>query len=199
VPSRSLAALVAAGLVLTASGVAYAETHSAPPSAPKVSTLTAAHPSAAAEALAPGDVAVTVSVTQAHGVAGLIAPGDKVDVLADIGAQESYLYQGVPVLAVGTTLATSTATTLPGAQATFLVTLAVPPAARAVLADSTSGGVNGGVYLALDANGNAPVSGTTITGSNLIPGMTTQPPATVGGTTPAPAAPTGGGTYEPTP
>ena len=61
--------------------------------------------SVAAETVPDGDVAISVSVDQVHGVAGLIQPGDKVDILLDLnGNQETYLYQAVPVLAVGTTL-----------------------------------------------------------------------------------------------
>ena len=43
--------------------------------------------SVAAETVPAGDVAISVSVDQVHGVAGLIQPGDKVDILLDINWQ----------------------------------------------------------------------------------------------------------------
>src|SRR5579863_6806523 len=129
-----------------------------------------------------GDVAISVSVDQVHGVAGLIQPGDKVDILIDLnGNQETYLYQAVPVLAVGTTLVPAPGTTGSASQssatpqASNVVTFAVPPAAaaRIALANSDGGGVTGGIYLALEASGNQPTAATTITGSNLIPATPT--------------------------
>jgi len=142
--------------------------------------------SVAAETVPAGDVAISVSVDQVHGVAGLIQPGDKVDILVDLNSnQETYLFQAVPVLAVGTTLvpapgATSSATQSTTATPSNLITFAVTPtaAARIALADSDGGGVTGGIYLALEAAGNTPTAPTTINGSNLIP-------ANTGGSTPA--------------
>ena len=135
--------------------------------------------SVAAETVPAGDVAISVSVDQVHSVAGLIQPGDKVDMLLDInGNQETYLYQAVPVLAVGTTLVPAPGSTAGAAQTTAantqesnVITFAVPPAAaaRIALAQSDGGGVTGGIYLALEAAGNTPTAPTTITGANLIP------------------------------
>ena len=138
--------------------------------------------SVAAETVPQGDVAISVSVDQVHGVAGLIQPGDKVDILVNLnGAQETYLYQAVPVLAVGTTLVPAPGTTSSAAQTTAatqssnVITFAVTPdaAARIALANSDGGGVTGGIYLALEAAGNQPSSLTTINGSNLIPASPT--------------------------
>jgi pilus assembly protein CpaB len=136
--------------------------------------------SVAAETVPSGDVAISVSVDQVHAVAGLIKPGDKVDILLDLnGNQETYLYQQVPVLAVGTTLVPAPGTAPSGTQTTDtttsnVITFAVTPdaAARIALAQSDGGGVTGGIYLALEAAGNPPASPTTITGSNLIPATT---------------------------
>jgi pilus assembly protein CpaB len=133
--------------------------------------------SVAAETVPAGDVAISVSVDQVHGVAGLIQPGDKVDILVDINSnQETYLFQAVPVLAVGTTLVPAPGTTPSATQSTSatpsnLITFAVTPtaAARIALADSDGGGVTGGIYLALEAAGNTPTAPTTINSSNLIP------------------------------
>lgn len=145
--------------------------------------------SVAAETVPAGDVAISVSVDQVHSVAGLIQPGDKVDMLLDInGNQETYLYQAVPVLAVGTTLVPAPGTAATAAQTTAatqesnVITFAVPPAAaaRIALAQSDGGGVTGGIYLALEAAGNTPTAPTTITGSNLIPGNTAGASAPTG-------------------
>jgi pilus assembly protein CpaB len=136
--------------------------------------------SVAAETVPQGDVAISVSVDQVHAVAGLIQPGDKVDILVDInGNQETTLYQQVPVLAVGTTLV-KTPGTASAAQTTStttsnVITFAVTPAAaaRIALADSNGGGVTGGIYLALEAAGNPAAAPTNITSANLIPASTT--------------------------
>jgi pilus assembly protein CpaB len=138
--------------------------------------------SVAAETVPTGDVAISVSVDQVHAVAGLIQPGDKVDILLDInGNQETTLYQQVPVLAVGTTLVPAPGTAPSGTQTTAttasnVITFAVTPAAaaRIALADSNGGGVTGGIYLALEAAGNPAAAPTTITSANLIPGNTTS-------------------------
>ncbi len=159
--------------------------------------------SVAAQTVPEGDVAISVSVDQVHGVAGLIQPGDKVDILVDLnGNQETYLFQAVPVLAVGTTLVpapgtTTAAQTTPATQSSNVITFAVTPAAaaRIALANSDGGGVTGGIYLALEAAGNTPTAPTTITGSNLIPGGSQVATATttVSGSGGASANPTGGG------
>jgi pilus assembly protein CpaB len=137
--------------------------------------------SVAAETVPQGDVAISVSVDQVHAVAGLIQPGDKVDILLDInGNQETTLYQQVPVLAVGTTLVPAPGAAPSGTQTTAtttsnVITFAVTPAAaaRIALADSDGGGVTGGIYLALEAAGNPAAAPTTITSANLIPASTT--------------------------
>lgn len=150
--------------------------------------------SLAAETVPKGDVAVTVSVNQAEGVAGLIEPGDKVDILVNVdGDLEAYLYQLVPVLGVNTTLVPLPAKEPVAAQtkavteATDLITFAVPreAASRIAQAGSGGGGVTGGLFLALVGAEDAAVPVTTISGSDLIPG---SPPST-GGSTPAPSNP----------
>ena len=45
----------------------------------------------AAQTVPKGDVAVSVSVDQVHGVAGLIQPGDKVDILVDLGGDQELI------------------------------------------------------------------------------------------------------------
>jgi pilus assembly protein CpaB len=161
--------------------------------------------SVAAETVPAGDVAISVSVDQVHSVAGLIQPGDKVDILLDLnGNQETYLYQAVPVLAVGTTLVPAPGSTTSAAQTTAasttesnVITFAVTPsaAARIALAQSDGGGVTGGIYLALEAAGNTPTQPTTITGANLIPTNTT----TGGGATTATTTPSAAGNVSASP
>lgn len=144
--------------------------------------------SVAAETVPPGDVAISVSVDQVHGVAGLIQPGDKVDILVDVNGTESYLYQSVPVLAVGTTLVTASSSAREASadasansgngtqQTNNVITFAVTPAAaaRIALANTTSGGgsgaTSGGVYLALQAAGESTSSVASVNQSNLVSG-----------------------------
>jgi pilus assembly protein CpaB len=151
--------------------------------------------SLAAETVPKGDVAVTVSVNQAEGVAGLIEPGDKVDIIVNIHSYlEAYLYQLVPVLGVNTTLvplpgtASVAAQTKAATEASDLITFAVPrqAAARIALANDGGDGVTGGLFLALVGASDAAVPATTISGSNLIPGL----PINIGGSTPAPSSST---------
>lgn len=118
--------------------------------------------STAAAAIPKGDVAVTVSVnSNVQEVAGLVQPGDQVDVLVLMsGKEERFLYQNARVLAIGTSVATSTngapqvasatPTTTP-VQASDLVTFAVPPVAaeRLAFVESGGGGVASDLYLAL--------------------------------------------------
>ena len=146
----------------------------------------------AAQSIPKGDVALTVSVDPVHGVAGLPQPGDQVDILVSLahGTQEAFLYQNVPVLAVGSALAnrptqaTATAATSgtpSGGQAAAsapapapssnLVTFAVSPdaALRIAFAQEGGGGVDG-IYLALVPPGNAPAAvPPPINAANVIP------------------------------
>ena len=46
-----------------------------------------------------GDVAVTASVDQVHGVAGFPVPGDKVDLMITLNSSETLLLQNVSILA----------------------------------------------------------------------------------------------------
>jgi len=157
--------------------------------------------SIASERLPRGDVAVSVSVDQAHGVAGLIQPGDKVDILTNIGGrQETFLYQSVPVLAVGTTLVTppgkSSTSGAPSAsdQARNIITFAVtrPDATRIAQASSGGGGVSGSLYLALASPGSAKASSSVVTVSNLVSGSPAAASPPIPGPNPAPSGVTPG-------
>ena len=144
--------------------------------------------SLAAKRVPRGDVAVSVTANQVHSVAGLIQPGDKVDLMVDIdGNQERYLYSSVRVLAVGTTLAAGPVKSQPSADsiATLtnnVITFTVPPTYASLIAQANSGGsgVIGGVYLALAGVDNAAPTAT-VTASNLIPGGSSNASSTVSG------------------
>lgn len=136
-----------------------------------------------AEAIPHGDVAITVSVDTVHGVAGLIRPGNLVDILVETApGVEQFLYQNVSVLAVGTSISpaanvtasnNSTSTTVP--SNTGLITFAVPAdvAQRIAFAQSGGGGVQGGFYLALVPPDNQAQPLPPISQSNLIPATIT--------------------------
>jgi len=119
----------------------------------------------------PGQVAITISVSTVEAVAGLIVPGDKVDLMgtfhtgnasagssssnAAVPSYEHFFYQNVNVIAIGTTAAPTAgntgAVTNPGSS---LFTFAVPPEAaeRIVLASTENS-----IYFALVPPDNSPV------------------------------------------
>lgn len=115
-----------------------------------------------------GNVAITVSVDQVRGVAGLLVPGDKVNILVNDGTAQRVLFQNVLVIAIGTTAAPQAgeteAVTNPGSG---LITFAVPPeaASRIVLASQQGGGL----YLALVPQDNVPAPVLPVTPNNLFP------------------------------
>jgi Flp pilus assembly protein CpaB len=157
------------------------------------------NPGGAAQTLASGDVAVSVSVDPAAGVGGAIQPGDRVDILVDVaGAQEDFLYRSVPVLAVGTKLVPTPGSS-PTGEPADVITFAMSPAAAAHIPPTTSatGPITQGVYLALEPPGSQPESVTAVSRAQLIPGFT---PTTTSTTTPTtPGSSTGGTEYDSTP
>jgi pilus assembly protein CpaB len=84
-----------------------------------------------------GRVGVTISVDQIHGVAGLLVPGDKVDLMVMDPQNQKYtlLYQNAEILFIGTQAAPqpgeTQAVTNPGSN---LITFDVPPQAAAKIA-----------------------------------------------------------------
>jgi pilus assembly protein CpaB len=82
-------------------------------------------------------VGVTISVDQIHGVAGLLVPGDKVDLMILDPQNQKYtmLYQNAEILFIGTQAAPqpgeTQAATNPGSN---LITFDVPPQAAAKIA-----------------------------------------------------------------
>ncbi len=122
----------------------------------------------------PGDVAVTISVDQVHGVAGLAVPGDKVDLLVSVANAENFMLQNVPILAVGQTTAASTgnATTTSATSTSGLYTFAVRPsdAERIALAQQQSLGI----YLLLVPPGSPTVSVPQVDAGSILNGPQTS-------------------------
>jgi Flp pilus assembly protein CpaB len=122
------------------------------------------------------DVAVSVTTSPVQSVAGLIQPGDKVDILVNInGDEERDLYQSVSVLAVGTTLARaqhSATTAITGAKPSDVITFAVPLLIAAGIAEANSdrGGLTRGLYLALEPAGSRGAPTESVNGPNLVIG-----------------------------
>jgi len=126
---------------------------------PKVATVSSA------QRIPTGNVAITIQVDQVRGVANLVQPGDKVNMLVTVhSGKEEYLYQNVNVLFVGSQAAPqpgeTTATTVATAaanQGSGLITVAVTPAAAQRIAFVTSAGEQGGsIYLTLVPPDNIP-------------------------------------------
>jgi pilus assembly protein CpaB len=136
---------------------------------PRVATVSSA------QRIETGKVAITIQVDQVRGVANLIQPGDKVNMLVTHNGGEVYLYQNVPVLFVGSQAAPqpgeTTATTTPGApvQGSGLITVAVPPdAAQRIAFVAGSGDAANSIYLTLVPPDNIPVPLPPVDGNNLI-------------------------------
>src|SRR5207245_3628984 len=123
-----------------------------------------------AQRIPPGQVAVTINVDTVHGVAGLIVPGDQVNILASAPDGTRYLYQNVNVLAVGNTPApqpgdTTASTTPTGGSG--LITFAVPPQAAAKISIASN------LYLTLVPPGNQPIAVPPVSQGNLFTGPLT--------------------------
>ncbi len=123
-----------------------------------------------AQRIPAGQVAITVSVDQVHSVAGLVVPGDQVNVLASAPDGERYLFQNVNVIAVGATPAPqpgeTTATTTP-TGGSGLITFAVPPLAAAKIS------IANGIYLTLVPPGNQPVAVPPVNSGSIFSGPLT--------------------------
>ncbi|MBV8980502.1 MAG: Flp pilus assembly protein CpaB [Acidimicrobiia bacterium] len=125
-----------------------------------------------AQRIPAGQVAVTISVDSIHGVAGLVVPGDQVNILANAPDGTRYLFQNVNVLAIGNTPApqpgdTTTASTIPTGGGSGLITFAVPPLAAAKIS------VANNVYLTLVPPGNQPVPVPAVNPNSLFSGPLT--------------------------
>jgi len=124
-----------------------------------------------AQRIPAGQVAISVQVDQVKGVAGLIVPGDQVNMLAAAPDGERYLFQNVNVIAVGATPAPqpgeTTATTAPPSSGSGLLTFAVPPLAAAKIAVAKD------FYLTLVPPGNQPIPVPPVSPNNLFTGPLT--------------------------
>ena len=121
-----------------------------------------AHTSFSTTNVPSGQVAITISIDQVRGVAGLVVPGDKVDLMGVFTPTNSpntyahFFYQNVNVIAIGSVAAPTAGNTAPAANpGGGLYTFAVPPdaAERIVLASQKNS-----IYLALVPPDNAPTA-----------------------------------------
>ena len=129
---------------------------------PRVAQVTAA------QRIPAGQVAVTVSVDQVRGVAGLLVPGDKVDIMVANGPNMQMLFQNVNILFIGTTAAPEAGETEAVAPTTSnLITFAVPPLAAQKIVQAASAG---GIYLALVPPDNQPTPVPPVNPGNLFTG-----------------------------
>jgi len=127
-----------------------------------------------------GQVAITVSIDNVRGVAGLVVPGDKVDLMGTFqnpngSTYTHFFYQNVNVVAIGTSAAPTAGTTTPATNpGGGLFTFAVPPdaAERIVLASAKNS-----IYLALVPPDNAPAQINPVqdTSVDQAPGLTPYP------------------------
>ena len=119
-----------------------------------------------------GRVAITVSVDQVRGVAGLLVPGDKVNILVAEGGAQRVLFQNVDIIAIGTTAAPQAGETQAVANpGSGLITFAVPPDDASRIAYAATQG--GGLYLTLVPSDNQPVDIPPVNGGNLFTGALT--------------------------
>ena len=127
----------------------------------------------AAQSIPAGSVAITLSVDTVHAVAGLVQPGDLVDLLVQrADGSEDVIYQNVRVLAIGGTVAgpTQTAAAAAPTGSGNLFTFAVPldAAARlALIANSADGTSN--LYMALVPPNSQPSPFRSLSPQNLVP------------------------------
>jgi pilus assembly protein CpaB len=133
---------------------------------PRVAQVTAA------QRIPAGNVAITVSTDAVHGVANLLVPGDKVNVLVKTDGAQRTLLQNVPVLFIGSTAAPEAGDTAqvinPGSD---LITFAVPAAEANRIAYASQ--EPGGLYLTLVPPDNQPVDMPAVNGGNLFNGPLT--------------------------
>ncbi|MEY2472271.1 MAG: pilus assembly protein CpaB [Actinomycetota bacterium] len=90
---------------------------------PRVAQVTAA------QRIPSGQVAVSLTFDQVHAVAGLLVPGDKVNIMINVDGAEHTLYQNVNILYIGTTAAPQagdTAAVAAPPTGNNLITFAVP-------------------------------------------------------------------------
>jgi pilus assembly protein CpaB len=122
----------------------------------------------AAQRIPAGQVAVTVSVDEVKGVAGLLVPGDRVDIMVANGPNLQMLFQNVNILFIGNTAAPQAGETQAVAPAlSNLITFAVPPLAAEKIAQAA---VGTGLYLVLVPPDNQPTPVPPVNPANLFTG-----------------------------
>lgn len=130
-----------------------------------------------AERIPADQVAITLSIDAVRGVAGLLVPGDKVNMMVVTPGGEGglgdvrFLYQNVDILAIGQVAAGEVAPG--GASGSDLITFAVPPdAAQRIALVGTQ------VYLTLAPKNYVPLDLPPVNAENLFqPGVLTPYPA----------------------
>jgi pilus assembly protein CpaB len=116
-----------------------------------------------------GHVAITVSVDQVRGVAGLLVPGDHVNILVSEANTQRYLFQNVEIIAIGTTAAPEAGETQPVTNpGSGLITFAVPPDVAPKIAFAAQ--QSGGLYLSLVPPDYQPVDVPAVDAGNLFSG-----------------------------
>jgi pilus assembly protein CpaB len=129
---------------------------------PRVAQVTAS------QRIEPGRVAVTISVDQVKGVAGLLVPGDRVDMMVANGPNTQMLFQNVEILFIGNTAAPEAGETQAVTPATSnLITFSVPPFAAQKIVQASQGG---GIYLALVPPDNQPTPVPPVNPGNMFTG-----------------------------
>lgn len=121
-----------------------------------------------------GMVAITVSIDQVRGVAGLLVPGDMVNIMIDDGGDKRFLFQNVPIIAIGSSAAPQAGETAPAVNpGSGLITFAVPPLSAAKLALASTKDM----YFTLVPPDNQPVDVPPVNDGNLFaPGQLTATP-----------------------
>jgi len=124
------------------------------------------------ERIEPGRVAITISVDQVRGVAGLLVPGDRVNMIIDTPEGRQFMYQNVEILAIGGTAAPDVGATQAAANpGSGLITFSVPPDAALRIT-----GPGASAYLALVPPDNVPVAVPPVPPDALIPPTLTPYP-----------------------
>jgi Flp pilus assembly protein CpaB len=126
-----------------------------------------------AQSLPAGDVAVTASVDQVHGVADLPSPGDKVDLMVTVNNEETMLLQNVSIIAVGQTTVSGTASSGQSGTASNtpvntsgLYTFSVTPTYAERIALAQEEGL--GLYMTLPASTSTPGTIPPVSQGNIV-------------------------------
>ncbi len=116
-----------------------------------------------------GDVAVTASVDQTHGVADFPSPGDKVDLMVTVNNAETLLLQNVSIIAAGQTTTAESASGTSGqstaSSSSGLYTFAVTPANAERIALAEQDGL--GLYMTLVRPNSPPVTVPAVSQGNI--------------------------------